>query len=449
VSRSFAVLSLGAGVISLMQSLIGPVLPTIQHELSTTQNTATWVLTAYLLSASVCTPILGRVGDMAGKNRTLVAVLATLAVGCALAAVAPNIETLIVARVIQGAGGAVIPLSFGILRDQLPAKGLHKAVGTLSAVIAAGSGLGVVLAGPVVNALGMRWLFWIPLAVALATAVAAHYWIPTSPTRTPGRINWPATALLSAWLVALLLAVSQAPTWGWASPGVLALLILAAAGAAAWTAVELRSTTPLIDMRMLRLPAVWPTNTVALLFGAAMFATWAFLPQLIQSPTGFSASATTAGLLMLPMLVAMFLAGLASGRLPVSPRTQLAVAAALSAVANATLAVAHTERWEIAASSAILGTGIGLAFAAMTTLVVNAVPATQTGTASGTNANLRTMGGSIGAAVMSSIVTAAPGNTGYTNGFTMFAVVSLVAVGAALLVPGRNRIQPEPAPALA
>lgn len=448
MNRTFAVLSTGAGVFSLLQSLIGPVLPTIQHELHTSQNTATWVLTAYLLSASVATPILGRVGDMVGKDRTLVVVLATVAAGCLLAALAPNIGVLIVARVVQGAGGAIFPLAFGILRDELPPAGLYRAVGTLSAVIAAGSGLGVVLAGPVVAVLGLRWLFWLPLLVVLAAAFAAFRWVPPSPVRTRGRINWVATVLLSGWLVALLLAVSQGPSWGWGSARVLGLLTLAVLGLAAWATVELRSANPLIDMRMLRLPAVWPTNTVALLFGAAMFATWAFLPQLIQSKTGFGASATEAGLLMLPMLVTMFLAGIVSGRLPLSPRVQLAIAAGFSVAANATLAAAHAQRWEVATGAALLGLGVGLAFAAMTTLVVGAVPPSQTGTASGTNANLRTIGGSIGAAMMSSIVTASPGNTGYTSGFAMFAVISLFAVGAALLVPTARRVrlaaEPEP-----
>ena len=442
-------LSTGAAVFSMLQSLIGPVLPTIQHELGTSQNTATWVLTAYLLSASVATPILGRVGDMFGKNRTLVAVLVAVAVGCLLAALAPTIGVLIVARVIQGAGGAVFPLAFGILRDELPPADVHKAVGTLSAVIAAGSGLGVVLAGPVVDVLGMRWLFWLPFVVVLLAALAAYLWVPASPVRTRGRVNWLATVLLSGWLVALLLAVSQAPGWGWGSPRVIGLFVVAAAGLAAWTVVELRSRNPLIDMRMLRLPAVWPTNSVALLFGAAMFAAWAFLPQLVQARTGFGASVTEAGLLMLPMLVTMFLAGLVSGRLPISPRVQLAVAAGFSAVANLSLAVAHAQRWEVAIGSALLGLGIGLAFAAMTTLVVHAVPAGQTGVAAGTNANLRTIGGSIGAAVMSSIVTAAPGTSGYTNGFALFSVVSLVAVAAALLVPSARRaVRTEPEPAL-
>jgi EmrB/QacA subfamily drug resistance transporter len=456
MTRTLAVLAIGAGVFSMLQSLIGPVLPTIQQELGTSQNTATWVLTAYLLSASVFTPVMGRVGDMVGKRRILVASMAALAVGCLLAALAPNIETLITARVIQGMGGAVFPLAFGIIRDEFPHDRVAPAVGTLSAIIAAGSGLGIVLAGPIVATLGMRWLFWIPMVVVLVAAFAAYRLVPESPIRTPGRINWFATALLSGWLVALLLGVSQGHAWGWGSPGTLGLLVLGVGGLVTWIRVELRSANPLIDMRMMRLPAVWPTNTVALLFGAAMFAAWAFIPQLVQTPAstgyGFGASVSEAGLLMLPMLVAMFIAGILSGRLAplFSFRAQLATGAGFSLLACTLLAVAHAERWEVATGAGLLGLGIGLAFASMTNLIVHAVPASQTGVASGMNANIRTIGGSIGAGVMSSLVTAQAGpgglplEAGYTTGFATFAVISLAAAAAALLVPKTPRPAMQP-----
>ena len=113
---TFAVLALGVGAFALLQSLVIPVLTTVQHELHTTQDTVTWVLTAYLLSASIMTPILGRVGDMKGKKRVFVAALVALAVGSVLAAVAPNLAVMIVARVIQGVAGGMLPLGFGIIQ---------------------------------------------------------------------------------------------------------------------------------------------------------------------------------------------------------------------------------------------------------------------------------------------------------------------------------------------
>ncbi len=144
---TFAVLALGVGAFALLQSLVVPVLTTVQHELHTSQNTVTWVLTAYLLSASIMTPILGRVGDMTGKKRVFVATLAALAIGSLLAAVAPSIGVLIAARVIQGFAGGMLPVAFGIIRDEFPEEKVAGAVGAIAALTAVGAGLGIVLAG--------------------------------------------------------------------------------------------------------------------------------------------------------------------------------------------------------------------------------------------------------------------------------------------------------------
>ncbi|MEH0845542.1 MFS transporter [Micromonospora sp. CPCC 205711] len=458
---TFLVLAAGAGSFSLLQSLITPVLPTIQHDLHTSQNTVTWVLTAYLLSASIFTPILGRVGDMVGKERMLVVSLAALTFGCLLAAVAPSIGVLIAARVVQGVGGAVFPLSFGIIRDEFPAARVSSAVAAISAIVGAGGGLGVVLAGPIVTALDYRWLFWIPMAVVGLTAVAAHLFVPESPVRTAGRIDWRATLLLSGWLVALLLPISKGAAWGWTSGRVLGLLALAAVLFAGWLVTEVRSRNPLIDMRMMRLPGVWTTNLVALLYGASMFSVYAFLPQFVQTPTvagyGFGASITQAGLLMLPMLVAMFVAGILAGRLEAgfSPKAQLATGAAFNVLAAAMLTVAHDTRWEVGIAGALVGLGIGLAFASMANLIVGNVPAGQTGVATGMNANIRTIGGAIGAAVVSGVITAhpqangLPREAGFTLGFLVLTGLALAALLAALVVPSPrrpvNRRRPAPA----
>src|SRR4051794_15404424 len=284
VSRSssrltFGVLAASTAAFAMLQSLVSPVLPVMQRDLHTSAGTVTWVLTAWLLAASVATPLMGRIGDMVGKDRTLLAALAAIALGCLLAALAPNVGVLIVARVIQGLGGALFPLSFGIIRDEFPPARVISAVGAMSAVIALGGGMGIVLAGPVVAALNWRWLFWIPLGVVVVTGLLAWRFVPPSPNRSSGKVNWAAAGLLSAWLVALLLPLSKGNAWGWSSPLTIGLFAAAAALAAGWVAVELRSGNPLIDMRMMRLPAVWTTNVVALLFGAGMFGVYAFLPQ--------------------------------------------------------------------------------------------------------------------------------------------------------------------------
>ncbi|MEU0597429.1 MFS transporter [Streptomyces sp. NPDC006393] len=444
---TFAVLATGAGVFSMLQSLIAPALPTVQHALHTSQSTATWVMTAYLLSASVFTPILGRVGDLVGKKRTLVAVLLAVLAGCLLGALAPNIGVLIVARVVQGVGGALFPLSFGIIRDEFAPAEVPGSIGNLSAVIAAGGGVGMVAAGPIVSALDYRWLFWIPVGVVAVTALIALRCIPESRNRAEGGVSWLGAGLLSAWLVALLLPVSQAGTWGWTSARVTGLLAAAVILFVLWVYAEAHSATPLIDLRVMRLPAVWTTNTAALLFGAGMYAIWSFLPGFVQTPGragyGFGASVTAAGLLMLPMLVAMFLSGVLSGRLqPVLGAKALLVAGAgLGAVACGFLAAWHDQQWQVALVAGVFGFGIGLAFASMANLIVGSVPADQTGAATGMNANIRTIGGSLGTSVTSLLVTGhlqpsgLPYASGYTHGFALLALLCLGAASAALLVP--------------
>lgn len=447
---TFVALATGAGVFAMLQSLIAPALPTVQHSLHTSQSTATWVMTAYFLSASVFTPILGRVGDLIGKKRALVAVLATVAVGCLLAALAPNIGVLIAARVVQGVGGALYPLSFSIIRDEFAPEKVSGGISDLSAVFAAGGGVGMVAAGPVVSALDFRWLFWIPAAIAAVTALIALRYVPESRNRAEGKVGWLGAVLLSAWLVALLLPLSQAGRWGWGSARVIGLFAAALVLFALWLLAESRSRTPLVDLRVMRLPAVWTTNTAALLFGAGMYALWSFLPGFVQTPSsagyGFGSSVTAAGLLMLPMLVAMFLSGVLTGRLePVlGAKTLLTAGASLCALACGFLTLWHHEQWQIALAAGVFGLGIGLAFAAMSHLIVTSVPADRTGVATGMNANVRTIGGSIGTAVTSVLVTGRlqpsglPYASGYTHGFALLALLCLTAALAALLVPVRH-----------
>ncbi|MFF7095604.1 MFS transporter [Streptomyces rubradiris] len=448
---TFAVLATGAGVFSMLQSLIAPALPTVQHALHASPSTATWVMTAYLLSASVFTPILGRVGDLAGRKRTLVAVLLAVLAGCLVAALAPNIGVLIVARVVQGVGGALVPLSFGIIRDEFAPAEVGGSISNLSAVIAAGGGVGMVAAGPIVSALDYRWLFWIPVAIVAATVLIALRYIPESPERAAGKVGWTGAVLLSGWLVALLLPLSQAGQWGWGSARVLGLFAAAVVLFAVWLVTEARSRTPLIDLRVLRLPAVWTTNTAALLFGAGMYSIWSFLPGFVQTPAaagyGFGAGVTESGLLMLPMLVAMFLSGVLSGRLEprVGAKTLLTTGAVLGALACGFLTLWHDARWQIGVVAGLFGLGIGLAFASMANLIVGSVPPAQTGAATGMNANIRTIGGSIGAALTSVLVTGRlqpsglPYASGYTHGWTLLTLLCLAAAAAALLVPARRQ----------
>jgi MFS family permease len=289
--------------------------------------------------------------------------------------------------------------------------------------------------------------------------VSAVLFVPESAVRTPGRISWLPAVLLSGWLVALLVALSEAPDWGWASGRVIGLLAAAVVLAAGWMFAELRAATPLIDMQMMRRTAVWTNNLVALLIGVGMYATFAFLPEFVQTPSaagyGFGASITRSGLMLLPATITMFAVGMLVGRLTRAVGGKILVIAGclIGCASMAILAFAHGQVWEIYLATAIMGVGFGLVFSAMSALVVAAVPPSQTGVASGMNANIRTIGGSIGAAVMASIVTSQlgpsglPEQSGYTTGFAVLAGGLVLAALAGLLIPaarGRRRTASEP-----
>ena len=242
-------------------------------------------------------------------------------------------------------------------------------------------------------------------------ALAAYLFVPESPERTPGRIKVSSALLMSTWLVTLLLGVSQGHSWGWSSPITVTLLVATVVVLPVWVWAEARSDSPLVDMRMMRIPTVWTVALVALLFGMGMYSMFAFLPQFLQTPdtvtgNGFGASVTESGLLLLPQTVATFLAGLFSGRLAAryGSKAVLVVGAGLTSLATLGLVLAHDDVWQLLVETTLPGLAFGLAFAALSNLIVDAVPQSQTGVASGMNANIRTAGGALDSAVIASVV---------------------------------------------
>ncbi|HEY1652628.1 MAG TPA: MFS transporter [Acidimicrobiales bacterium] len=449
-SLTFAVLATAALAFSLLQSLVIPALPALEHTLHTSESGASWLLTAYLLSAAIATPILGRVGDMVGKERVIVAVLIALSVGSLISALATSLPVMLVGRVIQGAGGAVFPLAFGIIRDEFPAERVAGAIGVMSAILGAGAGAGIVLAGPILVHLNYHWLFWLPLIMSLAATVATFLYVPESPVRSPGRINWVGAGLMSGWLVTGLLAISYAPTWGWASSSVVGLLGATAVLLVLWVVSENRSDSPLVDMKMMRIPAVWSTNLAALLFGFGMFAMFIVLPQFTQTPTkvgyGFGASVTQSGLYLAPFAVAMAIVAPMTGRLSViiGSKKVLVAGSLFAASSYLVLVVAHNQQWTMYFATGLLGVGIALGFASMANLIIEAVPAGQTGVATGMNTNIRNVGAALGSGIATSLVIGSllsdgfPKEHGYILAFAVSGLGLVVAALAALLIPARG-----------
>jgi MFS family permease len=447
---TFAVLTTAALAFSLLQSLIIPAVPLLERTLHTTTTGATWLLTGYLLSAAIATPILGRIGDMVGKEKMIVIVLITMSVGTLISGLATTLPVMLAGRIVQGAGGAVFPLAFGIIRDEFPREKVAGAIGMLSAVLGVGVGAGIVLAGPIVDHLTYHWLFWIPLVLSFGATVATFVFVPESPVRAPGRVNWLGASIMSAWLISLLVGVSYGPTWGWASGRVLGLFAATSVLIPIWIRSEKRSDTPMIDMTMMRIPAVWGTNLAALLFGFGMFSIFIIVPQFAQTPAGvgygFGASVTQSGLYLLPFSIAMLVIAPLTGRLTVAVGSKplLIVGAFFGSGSYGLLAVAHGQTWNLYVAALLLGISVAFGYASMSNLIIDAVPASQTGVATGMNTNIRNIGGALGSGVATSLVVSGalihgyPNEHGYVLAFLVCGSAMLVAAITALLIPTRS-----------
>src|SRR5215831_5140455 len=225
---TFALLATAGIAYALLQSLVAPALPELQQALHTSVNSVSWVLTAYLLSASIATPLIGRLGDIHGKERLLVLVLVLLSAATVVCALATTLAVMLIGRVIQGAAGGLFPLAFGIIRDEFPRERVAGGIGLMSALLGVGGGAGIVLAGPIVEHLSYHYLFWLPLIVLVPVTVAIHLFVPESPIKVPGKVNWAGATLMSLGLGAVLIAVSETPTWHWLSPKTLGLFAIGA-----------------------------------------------------------------------------------------------------------------------------------------------------------------------------------------------------------------------------
>ncbi|SHL49798.1 Major Facilitator Superfamily protein [Pseudonocardia thermophila] len=444
--------------VSLMQTLVVPLLPRFPVLLDTTPATVTWLVTATLIAGAVCTPLLGRLGDMYGKRRLLLVALGLVALGSAVGTAAPDVGTLIAGRVLQGAAMGAIPLGISIMRDVLPPGRVGAGIGLMSSSLGIGGALALPLGGLVAQEASWRWLFAATGVLALGLLGAVAGLVPESALRTGGRFDLLGAAGLAAALTCLLLAISKGSEWGWTAPAVLGLLAAAAVLSAAWGAWEWRTPRPLVDLRISARPAVLWTNVASALVGFAMFAGFLLATQQLQAPPatgyGFGLSLVATGLVLLPTGVAMMVFSPLSARISRArgPRTTVVLGTAVLGVGNAALACMLPSAGLVAFAMVLTAVGTALAYAAVPLMIMNVVPATETASANGLNALMRSLGTSscsaFVAAVTSALVTRTEGLVlpSATAIVVVYSAGAAAALAAALIVwctdAGRRRSDP-------
>jgi MFS family permease len=395
---------------------------------------------------------MGRLGDGPRRRETLLGGLAAVTLGGIIAAVAPSLAVLVLGRALQGIGLGLVPLTMAAARDHLPRERVPATIALLSVCAAAGVGAGYPISGLIADGLGLHAAFWFGAVVSGLALLCVFAVVPSSADRPAAALDVTGAILLTIGLVALLLAIAEGNAWGWTSAAVLGLLVVAAVVLGGWVVQQLRASSPLVELRLLRHPAVLTGDGCAIVLGIAMYMYLSGVTEFVQTPSrsgyGFSASVVVAGLCLVPFSIFSVTSSRLLPQLTalVGRRGVLPVGCLVVAVAGAFFATFHTALWQAFVMMAILGVGLGATFAAIPGLVVGAVPESETGSAMGFYQVVRYVGFSLGSALAASLLaghTASgehlPSQSGYTLVFWVAVVICVAAAALAWVLPARGQ----------
>ncbi|WP_373293012.1 MFS transporter [Nocardia jinanensis] len=440
-------------VVSLMQTLVVPLIPSLPTLLNTTTTNASWVITVTLLASAVCTPISGRLGDMFGKRRILLLDLAAMIVGSVLCAMSSSLLPSVAGRALQGVAIGAIPLGISIMRDELPPERVGSAMAVMSSTLGVGGAIGLPIAALIVEHADWHVLFWAAAALGGAGALLILRFVPESSVRTPAPFDFGGAAGLATALLALLLAITQGAQWGWTSPSIMTLFAVSILVFLGWGRYELGRRHPLVDLRISARPRVLFTNIASIAVGFALYGMSLSFPQLLMAPTetgyGLGLSMVAAGLALAPSGCVMMLLSPVSARISArfGPKLTLGVGSAVIGLGYLFAAALMDSVWQIMIASVLVAGGVGLAYAAMPALIMGAVPITETAAANGLNALMRSVGTSTSAAVMSAVLAnmtitlgthQLPSRDAFQTAFLISVTAAGVAIALTTLIPMRT-----------
>ncbi len=451
-----AVLAFAGLVSAFMFTLVVPIQAKLPELLDASREDTAWVVTVTLLVAAIATPISGRLGDMYGKRRIVLVLLALLVVGSIIAALSTGLVGVLIGRGLQGAVTGVVPLGIAILRDVLHANRLGSAIALISATMGVGGALGLPLSAILTELSDWHVLFWVAAGLGAVGFGLVLWIVPVSVLRTPGRFDFVGAVGLAAGLSGVLLAISRGDEWGWLSPATLAFGLGGIALLVVWGWFELRIAEPLLDLRVAARRPVLLTNLASIGMGFALFASNVIFPQLLELPAGagpgFGLPLLAASLIVMPAGLVMMVLSPVSGRLSriVGPRVLLIAGASALVLAYGLVLVASSEVWHIFVANILIGVGIGFGFAAMPMLIMRSVPPNETGASNGLNALFRSLGTSTAAAVMGAVLAASsttvggaqvPTAAGFHTTYLIAGAGAVFALVLALLIPSHRAPQ--------
>ncbi|MHB9756784.1 MFS transporter [Streptomyces sp. BYX5S] len=456
-----ATLALAGTVAAIMQTLVTPLIAELPRILDTSSSNAAWVITVTLLVSGVCVPVSGRLGDLIGKRRMMLICAVPLIIGSVVCALSSSVVPMIVGRGLQGMGMGMVPLGIALLRDVVPAEKLSGSIALVSASMGIGGAIGLPIAAAVAQYANWRVLFWGSAVLALAIGAMIYAIVPDVPAAAKGqRFDAPGAVGLAIGLVSLLLAISKGADWGWSSGTTLGLFAVAVVALLVWGRYELRTRDPLVDLRTTARPRVLFTNAASILIGVGMYSFMLIAPQLLQFPeaTGFGLgqSMLAAGLWIAPGGVMMMLISPLGGKLinARGPKTALICGALVIALGYGAALPLMGTAWGIMLAGIIINSGVALAYGSMPALIMSSVPLAETAAANGFNTLMRSLGTTIGSAVIGVVLAqmtvslggfSIPSEGGFRTGLLIGCGVALLSAAVATLIPALKQGEDEAA----
>ncbi|GLX47264.1 MFS transporter [Streptomyces hygroscopicus subsp. hygroscopicus] len=448
-------LALAGTVAAIMQTLVTPLIAELPQILHTSSSNAAWVVTVTLLVGGVCVPVSGRLGDLVGKRRMMLICVVPLVIGSVVCALSTSVVPMITGRGLQGMGMGMIPLGIALLRDVLPVEKLSGSIALVSASMGIGGAIGLPLAAAVAQYADWQQLFWGSAVLALLVGVLILVVVPDVPAAAKGqRFDAPGALGLAVGLVALLLAISKGADWGWASGTTLGLFAVAVVALPAWGFWELRTRDPLIDLRTTARPRVLITNAASVLIGVGMYSFMLIAPQVLQFPkaTGFGLgqSMLAAGLWIAPGGIMMMLVSPLGGKLinARGPKVALVCGALVIAVGYALALPLMGTAWGVMLAGIVINSGVALAYGSMPALIMSSVPVSETAAANGFNTLMRSLGTTIGSAVIGVVLAhmtislggyTLASEDGFRTGLLIGCGVAVLSAAVASLIPSPRR----------
>jgi predicted MFS family arabinose efflux permease len=428
-------------IVAVIGSLGAPLITAVAEQYDVSLAASQWTLTIALLAGAVATPVLGRLGSGPRRRTVVLVMLGVEVLGSLLTVLPLSFAFLLLGRAMQGSGIGLLVLMMAVARDHLDEQRAARTIALLSVASTAGIGIGYPLSGLITDLAGVRAAYGLGLVITAVALLAAVFALPDAPPRPPTRLDLRGAVLLAIALPALLLVIGETNLWRHHAGLAIAILVAAILLLIGWTILEARTDQPLVDVRLLRHPAIAAANLVMLTGGVGMYLLFSLITRYVQTPAeagyGFGLNTFQAGLVLVPFSILGFVAGrLVPGwRERLGARLLLMASTAVVLAAFVLFAVARSHLVEPIVANGVLGFGVGAFSAAMPAVILAVTPAAETASAMSVNAVVRSVGFSTGSALGGLILAAhTTGVFPRESGYGAAAWIGVAATAATLLI---------------